>query len=405
MVYAAPAPGYWCVALAPAPLSALCEPSEPVGSVAAGDQLRVLEQRCDEQGRVRARSAHGWVTLAGRDGRPLLERLPEGGSKAEALAHSELYRRWGLIRDDAPAPTPLPAAPTGTGGAGPPPPLPPPTFTASSSGYAELLANPRLRPEQRETLKKMAQKRQEREALALARHGEEDFSPHATTCLRAVQLGRKGAAAEVRRLLHAGADPNAADENGATALHHAAALGQEEVVAALVEGGASVNQRSERGASALMGAALCGRSRVVWQLLGLGADHAAVATGGVHEGQTALEMAEEAGWAETAGLLREAWAAAAPEDEQQRLLALLDDVELRMEDASRKAAELAAAMCWGDGRWQRRTGKWWADGEWQEPEPEPSTEPEPEPELETEQELETELEPGRAVVSPGRQTQ
>ena len=386
MVYAAPAPGYWCVALAPAPLSALCEPSEHVDSLAAGDQLRVLEQRCDELGQVRVRSAHGcWATLAGRDGRPLLERLPEGGSTPEALAHSELYRRWGLIRDDAPAPTPLPAAPTRTGGAGPPQPLQNKTFTASSSGYAELLATPTLLPEQRETLKKMAQKRQEREALALARHGEEDYSPHATTCLRAVQLGRKGAAAEVRRLLHAGADPNAADENGATALHHAAALGHDDVVAALVEGGASVNQRSERGASALMGAALCGRSRVVWQLLGLGADHAAVATGGVHEGQTALEMAEEAGWAEAAGLLREAWAAAAPEDEQQRLLALLDDVELRMEDASRKAsAELAAAMCWADDRWQRRTGKWWADGEWQGPEQGPEPEPEPEPSTESE---------------------
>ena len=108
MVYAAPAPGYWCVALAPAPLSALCEPSEHVDSLAAGDQLRVLEQRCDEQGQVRVRSAHGWATLAGRDGKARFQRrLSYGGTTLEMVRLGDVDRagiRFGLHSDMPMAP-------------------------------------------------------------------------------------------------------------------------------------------------------------------------------------------------------------------------------------------------------------------------------------------------------------
>eukprot|EP01045_Picozoa_sp_COSAG04_P021598 COSAG04_NODE_2341_length_4295_cov_5.618061_3_plen_810_part_00 len=122
-----------------------------------------------------------------------------------------------------------------------------------------------------------------------------------------VNAADAGEAAEVRVLLAAGADPDAADENGDTALYWAAYYGHEEVVAALAEGGADLDKASA-GGTPLMAAAFDGSSGVVRRLLELGADHTPVGTGEFSEGKTALEVAEEMGNEEEAAVLRE-WAA------------------------------------------------------------------------------------------------
>eukprot|EP01045_Picozoa_sp_COSAG04_P010398 COSAG04_NODE_636_length_11710_cov_63.646973_4_plen_336_part_00 len=120
-----------------------------------------------------------------------------------------------------------------------------------------------------------------------------------------------GKTAEVRMLLAAGADPDAADQWGQTALFKAAWAGHEEAVGALAEGGADLDKANDDGETALMGAAENGRSGAVRRLLELGADHTAVGTGGSFAGKIALEVAEREGKEEAAAVLRE-WAASHP---------------------------------------------------------------------------------------------
>ncbi len=73
-------------------------------------------------------------------------------------------------------------------------------------------------------------------------------------------------------LLDAGADPNAVDENGTTALRIAAIQGHAEGARALVEGGADLNAVNKNGFNALMRAALNGHTEVVRILLDVGTD-------------------------------------------------------------------------------------------------------------------------------------
>jgi ankyrin repeat protein len=67
--------------------------------------------------------------------------------------------------------------------------------------------------------------------------------------LHAAAAGR--AAAVCRMLLDAGADPNATQAGGYTALHSAAQNGQRELVELLLARGADVNARSDDGTTAL----------------------------------------------------------------------------------------------------------------------------------------------------------
>eukprot|EP01045_Picozoa_sp_COSAG04_P010400 COSAG04_NODE_636_length_11710_cov_63.646973_6_plen_1454_part_00 len=138
-----------------------------------------------------------------------------------------------------------------------------------------------------------------------------------------------GETAEVRVLLAAGTDPDAANEGGRTALYFAAMEGHEETVDALAEGGADLDKASD-GATPLMAAAFQGHSGVLLRLLELSADHTAVATGGYCEGKTALEMAKAWGHEEVAAVLRE-WAVSQRKAEVERMYeALSDDEKIRV---------------------------------------------------------------------------
>jgi ankyrin repeat protein len=81
----------------------------------------------------------------------------------------------------------------------------------------------------------------------------------------------------VRKLIKAGANPNAKSKNNWTPLHYAAVRGKKEVVRVLIEkGNADVNAKSTDGNTPLHWAAREGHLAVVEQLLGYDADIKAV---------------------------------------------------------------------------------------------------------------------------------
>ena len=82
---------------------------------------------------------------------------------------------------------------------------------------------------------------------------------------------RRGDTAAVQVLIEAGADVNAEDNYGQTALIVATALGHTDAVRALIEAGADVNARSKQGATALMVAQGAGQNEVVGILKKAGA--------------------------------------------------------------------------------------------------------------------------------------
>jgi|EP01044_Picomonas_judraskeda_P000600 hypothetical protein len=63
----------------------------------------------------------------------------------------------------------------------------------------------------------------------------------------------EGDVADLRALLACGADVDAEDDAGSTALHFAAEFGREEAVQLLVESGADLEARDDTGQSALVG--------------------------------------------------------------------------------------------------------------------------------------------------------
>ncbi len=77
---------------------------------------------------------------------------------------------------------------------------------------------------------------------------------------------------EVKMLLDAGANKDAADYSGMTALMGAALEGKQEVVKLLIEEGANKDAADYNGGTALMGAAFKGEQEVVELLLEAGAD-------------------------------------------------------------------------------------------------------------------------------------
>lgn len=115
----------------------------------------------------------------------------------------------------------------------------------------------------------------------------------------------------VRYLVAAGADPRAAAKNpmNVTALHSAVADGGDrESALALIAAGADVNARQRHGWTALHGAADSGDRAIVEALLAAGADPALAN----RDGKTAADVARERGHAELVALLESAGSGVRP---------------------------------------------------------------------------------------------
>lgn len=106
----------------------------------------------------------------------------------------------------------------------------------------------------------------------------------------------------VQRLLAAGADARAANDYGATPVWLAATNGNAAIVAALLDAGADPNAALESGETVLMAAARTGTPAAIAALLDAGADIAAAQTS---RGQTALMWAVAENRLEAARLLLE----------------------------------------------------------------------------------------------------
>ena len=98
-----------------------------------------------------------------------------------------------------------------------------------------------------------------------------------------------GDTVELRRLVEAGADVNAASSSGVTPLMNAAGMGNKEAVEYLIQKGANVNHRTSGNYTPLMNTALVGHIEILKILLAAGADPTVKDTGG----RTALSYAEE----------------------------------------------------------------------------------------------------------------
>ena len=108
----------------------------------------------------------------------------------------------------------------------------------------------------------------------------------------------------VEALLRLGCDPNAPGPGGGTALMSAASWGHGGVVGALLEHvEKGLDAVDDYGWTALMWAAFHGHAAIAAQLVKAGGDATLCATGGNHEGKTALEIAETEGKAEVVALL------------------------------------------------------------------------------------------------------
>ena len=123
--------------------------------------------------------------------------------------------------------------------------------------------------------------------LVLATQAAHAAAPRAEDLIEAVQTDN---AAEVQRLIAAGANVNAQGEHGFTALIWAAQNGYMDVVRALLAAeGIEVNvQEGHTGSTALMFAALRGHYNTVQALLDAGADP--IITNNL--GQTAADLAK-----------------------------------------------------------------------------------------------------------------
>ena len=116
---------------------------------------------------------------------------------------------------------------------------------------------------------------------------------------------RRGAVDQLEHLLADGADIDARDGHGQTALMLAAAHGQGAVVAWLIEHGAALDHTAKYGLSALMLAVVRGHVDIVRKLTDAGADLCRRGTGAPgFAAKTALDLAIARGEAELVEILR-----------------------------------------------------------------------------------------------------
>ena len=118
------------------------------------------------------------------------------------------------------------------------------------------------------------------------------------------KAAKAGDVEAVRRCLRDGADPNAADRGGHTALYNAAYETQVGCLEALCEAGADLDKAARNGRTPLIVAAMYGSTATVGWLLARGADWRLTD----NYGSTALDWAKEGGEAKAAAAL-EVWIA------------------------------------------------------------------------------------------------
>ena len=102
----------------------------------------------------------------------------------------------------------------------------------------------------------------------------------------------QGSLDELQRLLTGGADIDARDEHGQTALMLSVVAGHVDVVTWLIDHSAMLDHRAKYGLSALMLAVINGHVEVVRALVRAGANHELCGTGAPgFAGKTALDLA------------------------------------------------------------------------------------------------------------------
>ncbi|HET9734958.1 MAG TPA: ankyrin repeat domain-containing protein [Burkholderiales bacterium] len=108
---------------------------------------------------------------------------------------------------------------------------------------------------------------------------------------------------KVCELLDAGADIDALDEHGQTALMNAAHRGDVELTRLLIQRGAALNHTAKYRLTALMLAVISSRTEVVRLLVEAGADRTIAGSKGSFA-RTPLQYAQESGQTEIAEILR-----------------------------------------------------------------------------------------------------
>lgn len=115
---------------------------------------------------------------------------------------------------------------------------------------------------------------------------------------------KRGDLEKVRSLLEEGADINAKDQHGQTALMNAAHAGQVELVRLLIENGADLNVTAKYNLSALMLALITHHVEVARLLIEAGAD-IDIRGNKNFFAKTALVLAEDGGHSEIVALLKQ----------------------------------------------------------------------------------------------------
>lgn len=123
-------------------------------------------------------------------------------------------------------------------------------------------------------------------------------------CATVYTAARDGDLPTVQALVAQGADVNAVDANGSTALHFAADRGRTEVVRFLLDRGANVNAKSQSGSTPLLFAAKSGSLETIRLLLDRGAEvNVETGAGQGHINWSPLSTVADSGSLETMQLL------------------------------------------------------------------------------------------------------